>query len=172
MFSTEGFFNSMLMQFGLIDQNINFLYAEGPKIWLIMWLYGTWKGLGWSAILYIAGITGIDAELYEAAAVDGATRFQRILHITIPCLLPTFFVLLLLSIANLLNSGMDQYYVFQNPFNKAHIEALDLYVFNRGIAGTSISFATAAGILKSFVSVTLLFIANRISKLLRGESIF
>jgi len=172
MFSTEGFFNSLLLRYGLTDQSIRFLYVAGPQIWLVMWAYGTWKGLGWSAILYIAGIAGIDVELYEAAVVDGATRFQRICHITIPSLLPTFFVLLLLSIANLLNSGMDQYFVFQNPFNRAYIEVLDLYVYNRGIVGPSISFATAAGVLKSVVGVTLLFIANGISKLLRGDSIF
>jgi len=172
MFSTQGFINTILLKFGIVDSSINFLYASGPKVWLIMWAYYTWKTLGWKAILYIAGLTGIDAELYEAAGVDGATRSQRIRYITIPCLLPTFFVLLLLSISNLLNQGIDQYYILQNPLNKSFIEVLDLYVYNRGIAGPDISFATAVGVLKSIISVTLLFMANFGSKLLRGESIF
>jgi putative aldouronate transport system permease protein len=172
MFNVEdGFFNTILLQLGLIDSSINFLLASN-NVWLTMWLYGLWKTLGWGAILYIASIAGIDAELYEAADIDGARRFQRIRYITIPCLLPTFFVLLLLSIANLINNGMEQFFVFQNPMNREHIEVLDLYVYNRGIAGINVSFATAVGVLRSIISIILLFIANYSSKLLRGESIF
>jgi ABC-type polysaccharide transport system permease subunit len=95
-------------------------------------------------------------------------------HITLPGLLPTFFVLLMLSISNILNNGMDQYLVFQNPMNRQTIEVLDLYVYNITIAsgGTALySYATAIGILKTLVSVTLLFTANFLSKKLRGESI-
>ena len=77
-----------------------------------MLLWNTWKGLGWGAIMYLAAISGIDQELYEAARVDGANRFQLMRHITLPALIPTYIVLLMLSIANFLNNGMDQYYVF------------------------------------------------------------
>lgn len=172
MFSVnDGFVNRLLMELGILDEGINFL-ASSEHVWLSMWLWGTWKGLGWSAIMYIAALTGIDQEQYEAAAVDGAGRMQKIWHITIPGLLPTFFVLLLLSIANLLNNGMEQYFVFQNAMNKEHIEVLDLYVYNQGMVGINYSYSTAVGILKSIVSVTLLFVANMGSKLTRGESIF
>ena len=172
MFSTEGFLNSVLLQWGLTDTPTNFLLTTGRNIWVQMWFYGVWKSLGWSAILYIASISSIDAELYEASDIDGASRGQRIWYITVPCLLPTFFVLLLLSIANLINNGMDQFFVFQNAMNREFIEVLDLYVFNRGIAGPNISFATAVGMLRSVISIFLLFIANFGSKMLRGESIF
>jgi len=134
-------------------------------------LYYTWKSLGWSAILYIATIAGIDGELYEAARVDGANRLRVILHITIPGLLPAYFVLLLLAIANFINNGMEQYFVFQNAMNKHYIEVLDLYVYNIGIVGNQIPYGTAVGMLKSLVSVALLFTANWGSKLIRGESI-
>ena len=122
--------------------------------------------------MYLAAVAGIDQELYDAAKVDGAGRFSLMRHITLPALLPTYFVLLMLSVANFLNNGMDQYFVFQNAFNKTHIQVLDLYVYNVGISGNSISVATAISMLKSIISVSLLCIVNFLSKKLRGESIF
>lgn len=92
-------------------------------------------------------------------------------HITIPSLLPTFFVLLMLSVANFLNNGLDQYYVFQNAMNKAHIQVLDLYVYNIGVGSMNFPLATAVSMLKSIVSIALLFSVNGVSKLLRGETI-
>ena len=121
--------------------------------------------------MYIAAIAGIDQELYEAAYVDGAGRFRVIWHITIPSLLPTYFVLLMMNVANFLNNGVDQYYVFQNAFNKDKIQVLDLYVYNLGLGSGSYSLATAISIMKSIVSLTLLFTVNTLSKTLRGESI-
>jgi putative aldouronate transport system permease protein len=167
----EGVVNDLLIHLGIFKERYNFL-ASNKHVWLTMWLYSMWKGLGWNAILYYAAITSIDAELFEAAAIDGAGRMQRIIHITIPSLMPTFSVLLLLAISNFLNSGNDQYYVFQNALNKDYIEVLDLYVFNKGFVGRDIPFSTAVGILKTLVSVVLLFSANWISRFVRKESIF
>lgn len=121
--------------------------------------------------MYLAGISGIDPELYESARIDGANRFHLMRHITLPALLPTFLVMLMLSIANLLNNGMDQYFVFQNAFNKNHIQVLDLYVYNLGLGGNSLSLATAISMLKSVISVALLAIVNGASKKIRGTSI-
>ena len=104
--------------------------------------------------MYLAAIAGVDQELYEAARVDGAGRFKLMRHITLPSLMPTFFVLLMLSVANFLNNGMDQYFVFQNAFNKTHIQVLDLYVYNLGISGSSISLATAISMMKSCLLYT------------------
>jgi putative aldouronate transport system permease protein len=172
MFSVDdGFVNRTLVQLGFTDRGIAFL-ASRDNVWLSMWAWGTWKGLGWSAIMYIAALTSIDQELYEAARVDGAGRFACIRHITIPGLLPTYFVLLILSIANFINNGMEQYFVFQNPMNKDWIEVLDLYVYNQGFVGINYSYSIAVGILKSLVSLVLLFLANGASKLFRKESIF
>ena len=133
--------------------------------------WGTWKGVGWSAIIYIAGISGIDQSLYEAATVDGAGRFQKMWHITVPGLLPTFFVLLLMAIAGILSNGLDQYLVFENAENRSSIRVLDLYVYRLGIGSGSIPLSTVVGMFKSVISVILLFGANAISKALRGESI-
>lgn len=170
LFSDSGMINNVLQQLGVIAEPIKFLDSDSHT-WLSMILWGTWKGLGWNAIMYLAAITGIDPGLYEAAKIDGAGRFRLMYHITLPALLPTFFVLLMLSIANFLNNGMDQYYVFQNAFNKTHIQVLDLYVYNIGLTGGSFSLATAIGMMKSIVSIVLLTIVNITSKRIRGESI-
>lgn len=171
MFSVgDGFVNRLLIKLNVIETGINFL-GSSNNVWLTMLGYSVWKGLGWTAIMYLAVIVTIDQEQYEAATVDGAGRFQKMWHITIPGLMPTYFVLLLLSIANFINNGMDQYFVFQNAMNKNLIEVLDLYVYNQGMVGLNISFATAVGILKSFVSIVLLFAANRLSYFARGEKI-
>ena len=160
----------MLETIGLISEPIKFLDSD-THTWLKMILWNTWKSLGWNAIMYLAAITGIDPGLYEAAKIDGAGRFRLMYHITLPELLPTFFVLLMLSIANFLNNGMDQYFVFQNAFNRTHIQVLDLYVYNIGLTGGSFSLATAIGMMKSIVSVVLLTLVNLASKRARGVSI-
>ncbi len=171
LFSSSGMINSLGQQLGLLDQPVKFLDSDSYT-WIKMCLWGVWKSLGWSAIMYIAAIAGIDQELYEAATVDGAGRFKLMRHITLPGLMPTYSVLLLLSIAGFLNNGLDQYYVFQNAFNKDHIQVLDLYVFNISVGGQNMySFATALSMLKSIISVVLLFVVNRLSKITRGETI-
>ena len=170
LFTNTGMVNTVLMNIGMITEPIKFLDGDSHT-WMSMLLWATWKGLGWGSIMYLAAIAGVDQEIYEAARVDGANRFKLMRHITLPALLPTFFVLLTLSVANILNNGLDQYYVFQNSFNKGHIQVLDLYVYNVGMTGGSPSLATAIGMLKSIVSVTLLFVVNFASKKTRGESI-
>lgn len=170
LFSSTGMVNTILQHLGFVTEPIKFL-DSGEHVWLSMVLWGIWKGLGWGAIMYLAAITSVDAELYEAAKVDGAGRFRLMRHITLPALMPTFFVLLMLSIANFLNNGMDQYFVFQNAFNKESIQVLDLYVYNIGMTGNSLSMATAISMMKSIVSVTLLIIVNYVSKKVRGEFI-
>lgn len=169
-FSSTGMVNTFLENLGVISEPLKFLDSDAHTyLWMLLW--SIWKGLGWGAIIYLASITSIDQELYEAASVDGAGRMQRILHITLPALMPTFFVMLMLSVANFLNNGMDQYYVFQNAFNKTHIQVLDLYVYNIGISGSSYSLATAVSMMKSIISVSLLAFVNIVSKKTRGVSI-
>ncbi len=170
IFSTDGFINTTGVALGLIEGGTNYLMGNS-HIWLKMLLWGTWKGIGWSAIIYIAGISGIDQQLYEAATVDGAGRFQKMWHVTVPGLIPTYCVMLLMSIANILSNGMDQYLVFENAQNTSYIQVLDLYVYQLGIGSGNIPLSTVIGMVKSIVSVILLFAANGISKTIRGESI-
>ncbi len=170
LFNSTGMLNSLLLKSGLIEQPILFLQSSS-HVWFTQWLWLTWKNLGWAAIMYIAAISSIDDEMIQAARVDGATRMQIIWHITIPSLLPTYFVLLVLNVANFLNNGMEQYYVFQNAFNKEYIQVLDLYVYNMAMGSGGYSVSVAISMLKSLVSVVLLVIVNGASKRIRGESI-
>ncbi|MBP3569157.1 MAG: sugar ABC transporter permease [Lachnospiraceae bacterium] len=170
LFSTEGFVNNFLTSVTGDPHTTNYLLSDSGT-WLKMLAWGMWKGTGWSAIIYISGISGIDQQLYEAATVDGAGRFQKMWHITVPGLIPTFCVLLLMSVANILSNGMDQYLVFENAANFKEIEVLDLYVYKIGIGKGLVPLSTVVGMVKTVVSVTLLFLANGVSKAVRGESI-
>lgn len=172
MLSNSGFINQLLLQLGVIQSPINLL-ASSEHVWITMKGYELWKDLGWNAIIYLAAIAGIDQEQYEAAMIDGANKLQKILYITLPGLYSTYFVLLIISLGNFLNTGMEQFYVFQNAMNADKIEVLDLYVYNLGI-GTSnnIPFSTAVGMSKSLIALLLFGAANLLSKRIRGSSVF
>jgi len=168
IFSTEGMLNQVLGALGMKNQMI---LTDAKAIYWFMTAVGLWKGLGWSAIIYIAAIAGLDQELYEAAAIDGAGRFRRILHITVPGLMPTFVVLMLLNVSNFVNHGFEQYFVFRNSIVANNIEILELFTYRNGLVLGDYSYASAVGIFKSVVSVMLLVIANLTAKRVRGTSI-
>lgn len=170
-FATEGLLNQVLFRTELITRPTNIL-ADGSAVYWFQTALSQWKGLGWAAIVYMAAISGIDQELYEASAIDGAGRFRAALHITLPGLLPTYIVLLLLGIGNFLNLGLDQYLLFRNPLTAANIEVIDLFVYRIGLLNQDFSYGVAVGILRSVVSITLLFTANFIAKKIRGTSFF
>lgn len=170
IFSIEGVFNQIFMNLGLISSPTNIL-ANEDAVWYFQTALGVWKSIGWNAIIYFAAIAGIDSELYDAASVDGAGRFQKILHVTIPGISSTFIVLLLLAASNILSVGLDQYLVFYNSMVADKIEVIDYYVYRLGLITNDYSYATTVGILKTLVSVTLLFSINCLSKKVRGYGI-
>lgn len=170
IFGSTGLINSALKDMGSAA-TINFLTTD-QHVWITQALLNLWKSMGWSSIIYFAAIAGLDQEVYEAALVDGASRWDKIRYITIPLLIPTFFVLLIMNIGNFLNSGIDQYLAFSNALNKEYIEVLDLYVYNLGIGSGQISFSVAVGMMKSIVAVVLFAAANFASKKIRGTSVF
>ncbi len=171
IFATDGFISSFMVNNGIWSEGRNML-MNGNNIWIKLWMWGAWKSVGWSAIIYIASISGIDTQLYEAATVDGAGRFQKMWSITIPQLMPTFLVLLLMSVANILSNGMDQYLVFENSANAENIMVLDLYVYKLAFQGSGqIPLTTVISMFKSLISIILLFTVNRVSKAARGNSI-
>lgn len=170
LFSTDGVVNNVLIGVGILQEPSNLL-GNQDATWFLQTALNIWKTLGWNAIIYFAAIAGIDGELYDAASVDGAGRFQKILHITIPGITSTFFVLLLLQISNILALGIDQYLAFYNSMVADKITVLDLYVYRLGLVTQDYSYATAVGILKSVISIVLLFSANGLSKKIRGQSL-
>ncbi len=169
MFGYDGLVNNVLRNMGMETVNV---LTSSKHVWLTQVLLQQWKNLGWNAIVYFAAIAGLDQGIYEAAMVDGANKLQRMRYITIPQLIPTYFVLLIMSIGNFLNTGIDQYMNFGNALNKEHIEVLDLYVYNLGIGNGQYTYAIAAGILKSIVAIVLFASANFVSKKVRGSSVF
>lgn len=172
MFSSEGMLNMFLTKLHVISEPLEVL-GNSHIVYFFQTALVVWKTLGWSSIIYLACIAGIDSELYDAAKVDGAGRIRTILHITVPGISSTFIVLLLLQISNLLaaGGGFDQYMVFYNSLIADKIEVLDYYVYRMGIITQDYSYATAIGMLKSFVSILLLFSVNFISKRIRGVNI-
>ncbi len=168
LFSTEGVVNKALLAMGMRTQSI---MTDRNSVYLFQSALYLWKVLGWNSIIYVAAIAGIDPQLYEAASIDGAGHFKRALHITLPGILPTMLVLLLLGVANIISNGMDQYYLFQNPMNYNKIETLELYTYKQGMKLMDYSYASAVDIMKSLVSLTLLFTTNAIAKKVRGNSI-
>lgn len=166
----SGLLNRMLLASGLIDAPLDPL-ANSAIAWYFQAGLFIWKGLGYSAIIFFASIASIDKELYEAADMDGAGRFSKMRHITVPGLVPTIVTLLLLSIGALLSNGFDQYYVFMNAMVQPRIEVLDYYVYRIGLAQNDVPVATAFSISKTFVSVLLLFGANWMSRKAMGQSI-
>lgn len=169
---TDGAVNVILRLFYGPDYTSN-LWAQPDVAWRMQTFICLYKGMGYSAIMYLSAMSGIDQELYDAASVDGAGRLAKILHVTIPGIMPTFIVLLVLNIAGMLSgAGFDQYYVFQNPMVLNKLEVLDTYIYKIGLRQNNFGFATAAGMLKSLISVMLLMLANRISKLVRGSSLY
>jgi len=166
--SSAGVVNVVLQKLGLTDAPILFLQST-DHVWLSMFLWGMWKNTGWNTIMYIAAISGIDEQLIEAARIDGASHLKVIWHITVPSLLPTYFVLLMINIANMLNNGMEQFYVFQNSFNTESIQVLDLYAYNLAVGSGGYSLSTAVSLFKSVISIVLLGITNIASKKIRGE---
>lgn len=170
LFSTNGMYNNLMRSLGYANASNNVL-STYDHAWTVMTLLDVWKGLGWGTIVYLAAIAGIDSSLYEAAAVDGAGRFSRIWHITVPGLMETFIVLLLLHVGNLLSVGLDKYLNFKNAINAEKLEVLDLYVYRIGLATHDYSFATAIGIVKSFVSIIMLCSVNLLAKKIRGDTI-
>lgn len=170
-FSVDGgFINQLLIKLHWISEPTNLLGNESAT-WFFQTLVIAWKTMGWSAIIYIGAITSIDTQLYDAASVDGAGRFKKALHVTLPGLMPTFTVLLLLSVGNLLGSNFEQIYVFHNALNHDKIVTLDYYSYQAGLVNFDFSLGTAIGIFKSVTSLALLFATNAIIKRVSGNSI-
>ena len=170
MFSVRGGVSLLLQSMGINLGQAGIL-GNNEATWFFQIGLQIWKNLGWGAIIYLAAISGIDSTMYEAAQIDGANKIQSIIHITIPSIFSTYLVLLLLGVGNILSNGFEQFFVFYNSLVSDRIEVLDYYVYRIGIVSGDYSYSIVVGMLKSLVSITLLFIANQISKRFRGEGI-
>lgn len=166
-----GIMNDILIGLGLSSERLNFL-AEPEYFWSIIIISDIWKELGWSAIIYLAAIAGVSTELYEAATIDGANKFQRMWHVTLPAIRPTITILFILAVSGILNTNFDQILVLKNALNESASSVIDIYVYQVGIQNARYSYATAVGLLKSIIAFILLLSANKITKKLDGTSLF
>ena len=168
---TTGIINPILNVLGLssVDNPVN---IQGENYaWATVIISSLIKGVGWGSIVYVAAISGIDGNMYEAAELDGANRFQKVIYITLPGIAPTITVFALLSVSNLLKNSFDQFYVLQNSLNISKMEVLATYVYKTGLTQRRYSYASALGLFNSIVSVILLVISNTISKKLTGRGV-
>ena len=165
-----GILNDLLMNLRLIKQPIDLGRSE--YTWGLLIVTALVKGVGWSSVIYLAAIAGIDPCMYEAADIDGAGRFSKMFFITLPSILPTIAVFLILSVSNLLNSGFEQIYVFQNQINLDKSEVIDTFVYKYGVLNKRYSYTTAIGLVKSVISLILLLLANFGSKKITGKGIY
>lgn len=170
--STDGgIINQLLVSLNIINQPINF-FAHTKYFWGIVGLSNVWKEVGWGSIIYLSAITAISPDLYEAAEIDGAGRFQKMLNVTLPGIKSTIFILLIMNIGNILNAGFEVQYLLGNGLVQEVSQTIDIFVLKYGISLNNYSLATAAGIFKSLISVSLIFIANRFAKSAGEERLF
>jgi putative aldouronate transport system permease protein len=167
----NGFINVLLRNLGLIEQSIGFL-ENGPSFVLMLIIVNVWKSTGFSAIIYFAAIVSVDEELYEAAILDGAGRLQRTWKITIPCIMPTITVMLVLAVANLMNAGFEQQMVMANNLVWDWADVIDTYAYRYGLTQLRYSYGTAVGLFKSLVALLLLTGANAFVKRQTGYSLY
>ncbi|MBQ6562792.1 MAG: sugar ABC transporter permease [Clostridia bacterium] len=164
---STGIVNILMMKWGWISEGIPFLTEKWH--WAATYLLiGVWQGMGWGTIIYLAAITGISGELYEAAMIDGANRMQRIWHITLPGIRSTIVVLLIMNLGKLMGSNYERLDVFGNTQVKDFQYQLAIYIYEKGLASSKFSMATAVGLFQSLVGLMLVLISDRFSKAL-GE---
>lgn len=169
LFGTGGVVNSVIVFFG--GEEINF-FNESQYFRSLYIGSGIWQGVGFSSIVYLAALTGVDQEMYEAAYIDGANRFQRIWYISLPSILPVVTILLILNTSSVINVGFEKAYLMQNPAIYETSDVIATYLYRRGIVDRDFSYSTAVGLLNSVVSFIILFITNAAVKLLDGDSLF
>lgn len=169
--SNSGLFNKVLLGLGVIDRSINFM-GDPDWSWALIIFLNIWKGFGYNSVVYLAAITGIDQVQYEAAKIDGAGRFGCMRHVTLPNLLPTIVVLLILNIGSLLNGSFDLMYMFTNQLNRESMEVFSTYVYRMGMQKMRFSYATASNLVLSVVGLALTLTTNAISRRVSDRSIF
>jgi putative aldouronate transport system permease protein len=158
---TSGLVNILLNRMGL--QSIPFL--SEPTHWVITYvLLGIWRSVGWNTIIYLAAITAINPELYEAASIDGAGRFRKMWHVTLPGIRPTIVTLFILSLAYILGSDFERIYAFQNPLVNNVSNVISIFIYNYGIRGLQFSLTTAVGLFQSVIGLFFVLVADALAK--------
>ena len=174
-----GLISNFTASTGVINQVLSFFGFE-PKTFLmdpklfhpLFVISDIWQSVGWGSIVYLSAISGIDPGLYEAASIDGAGRFRRIWHITLPALIPTITVLFIMRIGNIMNLGYEKIILLYNPTIMETADIISTFTYRRGLLDADYGFSTAVGMFNSLVNFVILFVANKLSRKLTGESLW
>ncbi|WP_300772822.1 sugar ABC transporter permease [uncultured Acetatifactor sp.] len=164
-----GILNVLRGFFGL--ESVNFLARPEWFKSIYVWT-GVWQGMGWSSIIYISALAGVDYEMHEAAIVDGATKIQRMIHVDLPSIKPTILMLLILQMGSIMNVGFEKVYLLQNTLNKSAASVIATYVYEVGLINSDYGYSTAVGLFNSLINLALVVAANQLSKRFAGESLF
>ena len=164
-----GILNVLRGFFGL--ESVNFLARPEWFKSIYVWT-GVWQGMGWSSIIYISALAGVDYEMHEAAIVDGATKIQRMIHVDLPSIKPTILMLLILQMGSIMNVGFEKVYLLQNTLNKSAASVISTYVYEVGLINSDYGYSTAVGLFNSLINLALVVTANQLSKRFAGESLF
>lgn len=168
----DGLVNAAIMQLGLARQPVNFL-ANPSGFRPLMYVTDIWKEVGWSAIIYMAAISSVDEQLYEAALMDGAGRFKQTMHVTLPCIAGTIAIMFIMQVGNLLNAGFDQIFNMRNAIVTSSANILDTYIYDMTFkSAPDYSFSAAVGLFKSAIGLCLILLADRFSYKISGQSLY
>jgi putative aldouronate transport system permease protein len=164
-----GLVNIFLKQFGFEEV---FFLADVSYFRPIVVLSSIWKEAGWGSIIFLAAITGINSELYEAASIDGASRLQRIWYVTVPGIKSTIMVLFILRLGHIMGNGFEQIFVLQNPMNLSVSEVFETYSYRVGLLGSRFSFGTTVGLFTSVIGLIFLMMGDRLAKMMKEDGIW
>ncbi|WP_099355603.1 ABC transporter permease [Fredinandcohnia onubensis] len=168
-FSNNGLINSLIMLFG--GESISFMAK--PEWFKPLYIgSGVWQETGWAAVVYLAALAGTSPELHEAAVMDGANKWQRILHVDIPAIMPIAVILLILQVGNIMNIGFEKAYLLQTPLNQPAAEIIPTYVYKMGLQQAQYSFAAAVGLFNSVINLVLLVAVNKFAKKISGQGLW
>ena len=162
----DGFFKSL----HLVKDNVNLMGSESAFMPVYV-LSGVWQTMGWNSIIFIAALSSVDTQLYDACKIDGANRWQTMIHVDFPAILPTIMILLILNMGNVLNVGFDKVYLMQNSLNLGASQVISTYVYTVGIKSTQFSFGAAVGLFNTVINFAFLMITNKLSKKATGTGL-
>ncbi|MBQ2461700.1 MAG: sugar ABC transporter permease, partial [Clostridia bacterium] len=165
-----GVLSDFMKTIGLVSPKANLLGQA--KYFVGMYVgSGIWQSMGWNSIIYIAALSSVDTQLYDAAKIDGANRWQRVVHIEFPVLVPTIMILLIMNMGGILNVGFDKVFLMQNTLNLSASQVISTYVYDVGVKSSQFSFGTAVGLFTNVVNFVFLLTANWVSKKVTGSGL-
>lgn len=165
-----GVVDGFLKSLHLVGENVNLMGSEKAFMPVYV-LSGVWQTMGWNSIIFIAALSSVDTQLYDACKMDGANRWQTMIHVDLPAILPTIMIILILNMGNILNVGFDKVFLMQNSLNLGASQVISTYVYTVGIKSTQFSFGAAVGLFNTLINFVFLVVTNHLSKRVTGTGL-